>query len=79
MMVLFIQTLQESSNKTALWDSLISVQALTVEQNMRSMTTNLMRVLTDDGKADPGVSGRRLPEVDTTPVFPLVTLVHVVQ
>lgn len=79
MTILFSRTLQESSNKTGLWDSPISVQALTVEQNMRSMTTNVMKVLTDDGEADPGVTGRRLPEVDTTPVLPLVALVHVVQ
>jgi hypothetical protein len=38
-----------------------------------------MSVLTDDGETDPGITGRRLPEIDATPVFPLVALVHVVQ
>jgi len=36
-------------------------------------------VLTDDGEADPGITGRRLPEVDTTPVLPFVAFVHVVE
>jgi hypothetical protein len=38
-----------------------------------------MMVLTDDGEADFRVAGGRLPEVDSAPIFSLVTLVHVVQ